>query len=146
MPNTDLLDSVLFRRYPTSVVSSIPVIEGQVIFEVAQDKNGKILYDHQGVRRTMGGNYLPLYTVSLPVSGWSATAPYTQTVNVAGVSKDDVTIPVLNQSGVTSEANQRNMMLAFSSIAYYDVEDGKIIATAPFTKPATDIKVNFIGQ
>lgn len=142
----ELKDSVLFRRYPTSVIPSVPIVDGQILFEVTQSRDGKIYYDYQGKRQVLGGSYLSTYTITLPTSGWSSTAPYTQTVTVAGVTQYDKAIPVLNQGSIANETAQRNAMMNFSYITYYDINDGNIKATAPFTKPNVDLKVDFIGQ
>jgi hypothetical protein len=137
---------VLIRRYPTNIIPSIPVIEGQMILELAQDNNGKIFLDSQGIRRVIGGSYLSTYEVTFPASGWSASAPFTQTVNVSGVTQYDTAVPTLNQGSATSEASQRNLQLNFNYILWYDINDNSITATAPFTKPTMDLKVNFVGQ
>lgn len=137
---------ISFRRTSSELVPNIPIIEGQVIFEVEQDENGRIFMDADGVRRTIGGNFLPSYDVTFPASGWSANAPYTQTVTVNGVRPSDTMIPTLNQGSATSEENQRNMQLNFNYILWYDSGLNQITATAPFTKPIMDMNVKFIGQ
>lgn len=127
-------------------ISSYPVVDGQLLFETDQGLNGKIFLDADGVRKQAGGNYMPLHSVTFLETGWSTIAPFTQTVTVAGITSDYRSIPTLNQSGVTNEAMQRNLQLNFNYIMYYDSNNGSITATAPFTKPNTDITVNFVGQ
>lgn len=137
---------ITIYQLPASQINLIPITDGNILFETDQGNDGKIYLDKDGNRIQIGGNYLPTYEVEFLASGWSATAPYTQTINVTSVTDDYISIPTLNQTDATNQSNQRQLQLNFSYITSYTSNNGSITATAKFTKPTTNLKVKFVGQ
>lgn len=140
------MSSPIFYKKTAAQIANIPVVDGQVLFETDQGENGKIFLDNGTTRLQIGGNFLPVYNVTFLSTGWSGSAPYTQTVNVSGMTEDFNFIPTLNQSAATSTASQRTLQLNFNYILYYDSNNGSVTATAPFVKPTVNLAVKFVGQ
>lgn len=83
--------------------------------------------------------------VTLTASGWSSTAPFTQTVDAAGIRSTDTPIPLLDTTTASTLANEKALKKNFGYLTYYDTEDGKITFTAKYTKPTVDINVVLKG-
>lgn len=67
------------------------------------------------------------YTATLTAEGWSASAPYTQTVAVAGILATDNPIVDIVLSGATETA--QNELEAWGNISRIQTQDGNILAT-----------------
>lgn len=89
----------------------------------------------------LGGNR----NVTFPVAGWTGTAaPYTQTVNVAGVTADDIP----GQGVVYPTGCTRAQQMAINkAVGYiYDLETGDGTVTLRCTKkPTVDITLGLKG-
>lgn len=103
----------------------------------------------QFMRNVKAGFQLVLYKersleASLPVSGWSSSAPYTQTISVPGVTENDIPTPgIIYPSGCTRE-QQKAINKAAGYI--YDIETGAGTVTVRCTvKPATAITLGLKG-
>lgn len=138
--------NIIMYRKTAAEIQNIPIVDGQLLFETDQGSNGKIFLDVGTNRLQIGGNFLPTYEAEFLSTGWSTSAPYTQTVSVAGITSDYTSIPTLNQNNATSQSDLNNMQLNFSYITSYTSNDGSITATAKFTKPTRDLTVDFVGQ
>lgn len=138
--------NIKFYRLPAADIQNIPIVDGNVLFETDQGLNGKIFLDVGTDRIQIGGNFLPTYNATFTSSDWSSTAPYTQTVDISGVTADYVSIPTLNQTSATSQSDMNNMQLNFSYITSYVSNNGSITATAKFTKPTRNLNISFVGQ
>ena len=138
--------NIIMYRKTAAEIQNIPIVDGQLLFETDQGSNGKIFLDVGTNRLQIGGNFLPTYEAVFLSTGWSASAPYTQTVSVSGITSDYTSIPTLNQNNATSQSDLNNMQLNFSYITSYTSNDGSITATAKFTKPTRDLTVDFVGQ
>lgn len=137
---------ITLYQLPASQVPSIAIQDGNILFETDQGNNGKIFLDVSGDRLQVGGNILPSYTVDFPSSGWSSTAPFTQTVTVTGMNSTDNSLPSLNVTSATSEANRRNMQIQYNYLWYFDIGNNQITATAKFTKPTMNLTIDFKGR
>jgi hypothetical protein len=122
------------------------VIDGQLLFETDQGNNGKLYLDNGTTRLTIGGNYMGKYEVTFPASGWTSTAPYTNTVSVSGVTSTMQPIPMVNFASATSQDNKNDIAQNAFYITSYTINNGSIIATATYTKPTIDLVVDFLGQ
>lgn len=80
-----------------------------------------------------------LYTATLPVSGWSSSAPYTQTVSVSGILSTDIPIADVVLDVVTSTA--MTQISAWMCVSNIETSDGSITATCFETKPEIDIPI-----
>lgn len=80
-----------------------------------------------------------LYTATLPVSGWSSSAPYTQTVSVSGILSTDTPIADVVLDVVTSTA--MTQISAWMCISSIETVDGSITATCFEDKPEIDIPI-----
>lgn len=85
--------------------------------------------------------------VSLPSSGWSGSAPYTQTVSVSGMTADWV--PGIPTVGFGSSVNI-SMLLAVTEalgcIKMITSADGTLTFTAPEDKPGVSLTLRVPGQ
>lgn len=84
-----------------------------------------------------------VYTVVFPMSGWSSEAPFTNAVNVDGVTAADIAIAdVVLQStdaeGMTAELE------AYSLIAKIETSAGMVTATASEEAPAIELTVQLM--
>ena len=77
-------------------------------------------------------------------SGWSGTAPYTQTVAAEGITGEDTPTPVFIDDG-TDKASSKAKKKAYGLISYFDSGDGTVTATCRYEKPATDFMVGLKG-
>lgn len=84
-------------------------------------------------------------TIVLPSSGWSASAPYTQTVQVPGVTEEDTPIIALHLPAGTNYEGEKAAKKAYSCISWVDTGSGTITATCLGKKPATDIQLMIKG-
>lgn len=105
----------------------------------------QMIEDLQGDGYLLMSDARKLPIVTLPAAGWSGSAPYTQTVNVAGMTADDTPIPLLDVSGSTNWANEKLLRKNYGYISYYDTAAGKITFTAKHIKPALDLKIGLKG-
>ena len=78
------------------------------------------------------------FTVSLPASGWSSTAPYTQTVNVPGMTSDMVPLVGIVQSVDADTAQDERD--DFGAIIRVDSGNGTFTATAS-SRPSKDLNL-----
>lgn len=142
---TDYQDAVFSgsRQYEiASVGDGKSTITDVTTYETVGDKFGaKDINDTNGAINRANGKK----TVTLTSTGWSASAPYTQSVAVPGMTAEDLPIPSLDVSGATSEANKRQLRKQYSWIDYYDTSDGSIQFTARFTKPTMNLTIDLKG-
>ena len=80
-----------------------------------------------------------LYTATLLSSGWSSSAPYTQTVSVSGILSTDTPIADVVLDVVTSTA--MSQISAWMCISKIETADGSITATCLENKPEIDIPI-----
>ena len=111
--------------------------QSQTIRQMIEDLKG------DGYLLMSDARKLPI--VTLPAAGWSGSAPYTQTVNVSGITADDTPVPLLDVSGATSWSNEKLLRKNYGYISYYDTAEGKITFTAKHMKPALDLKIGLKG-
>ena len=82
-------------------------------------------------------------TASLPVSGWSGeSAPYTQTVQVEGVTA--ATNALLDFEHAGDAATEKARAKAWGCIAFFAAGAGTVTATCLSGKPATDLTLRMI--
>ena len=82
-------------------------------------------------------------SAALPASGWSGeSAPYTQTVQVAGVTAD--TNALLDFAHAEDADTEKARARAWSRIAYFEEGAGTITATCLGSKPETDLTLRII--
>lgn len=80
-----------------------------------------------------------LYTATLLSSGWSSSAPYTQTVSVSGILSTDTPIADVVLDVVTSTA--MTQISAWMCVSKIETADGYITATCLENKPEIDIPI-----
>lgn len=83
--------------------------------------------------------------IVLPSSGWSASAPYTQTVQVSGVTAEDTPIISLYHPAGTTYEEEKAAKKAYSCISWVDTGPGTITATCLGKKPAAKIQLILKG-
>lgn len=82
-------------------------------------------------------------SAALPASGWSGeSAPYTQTVQVAGVTAD--TNALLDFAHAEDDAAEKTRAAAWACITCFTPGAGTITATCLGSKPTTDLTLRII--
>ena len=85
--------------------------------------------------------------VSLPASGWSGSAPYTQTVSVSGMTADWVPgVPSLAFYGTVDVTELITKTEALGCIKMITSADGTLTFTAPEDKPDRSINIRVPGM
>ena len=85
--------------------------------------------------------------VSLPASGWSGSAPYTQTVSVSGMTADWVPgVPSLALYGTVDVTELITKTEALGCIKMITSADGTLTFTAPEDKPDRSINIRVPGM
>lgn len=110
--------------------------------------NAAIATVSQGLKTAQGDiKNLKYVTVNLPASGWSGSAPYTQTVSVSGITADWVPgIPtaVLGSSVAVTELLAATE--ALGCIKMITSAAGTLTFTAPEDKPGVSLTLRVPGQ
>lgn len=86
-----------------------------------------------------------LLTITVPSSGWSATAPYTQTISNASINATDAPIVSLSIPTGTSSANAKLINKAYACVDSAVTNDGSITLYCYNKKPVTDFIINVKG-
>ena len=98
------------------------------------------------VLQTDVGN-LKCVTVNLPASGWSGSAPYTQTVSVSGMTADWVPgIPTVVLGSSVDVSTLLAATEALGCIKMITSADGTLTFTAPEDKPGVSLTLRVPGQ
>lgn len=84
-------------------------------------------------------------TASVPSSGWSSSAPYTQTIEVEGITEDDEPTISLYLAGSPSSANVKAMNKAYGMLDRAVTGDGTITLYCYNKKPATTYTIAIKG-
>ena len=130
------------------------VCSGSVVFESGNSLEaleadvGKLQTDVSKLQTDVGN--LKYVTVSLPASGWSGSAPYTQTVSVAGMTADWVPgvptyIPSFNSDG---SVDVSGTVLGLEKVAYIKIlvsGNGTLTAICPEDKPPWNMTLRVPG-
>lgn len=101
------------------------------------------------VLQTDVGN-LKCVTVNLPASGWSDSAPYTQTVSVSGMTADWVPggalcKPVVNGDGSLNVAESMAVLEQMSYVKFLETGNETVKAYCPYVKPTRNIQLRLPG-
>lgn len=102
--------------------------------------DGALKGNADGIIRAAG-----IRQVSLPASGWSATAPYTQVVSVPGVTAADAPIVGLSIAEGTTAANVKLQNKAWACVDRAVTGAGTITFYCYNKKPANDFAANVKG-
>lgn len=98
------------------------------------------------VLQTDVGN-LKCVTVNLPASGWSGSAPYTQTVSVSGMTADWVPgVPSLALYGTVDVTELITKTEALGCIKMITSAAGTLTFTAPEDKPSASLTLRVPGM
>lgn len=100
------------------------------------------LYDEYVTGINQANRYIE---INLPVSGWSASAPYIQTVSVSGMLASDRPIPGLVYPDNLTEALQAQVDKSANMITTIETLDGKVRVTCRFKKPITALRLGLKG-
>lgn len=115
--------------------------------QAVYDPNGEGL-NFTDLRMTMRQlSNLKYVLVSLPASGWSGSAPYTQTVSVSGMTADWVPgVPSLAFYGTVDVTELITKTEALGCIKMITSSDGTLTFTAPEDKPDRSINIRVPGM
>lgn len=83
--------------------------------------------------------------LSFPASGWSSTAPYTQTVNFPGIKTTDIPFYGLRLTGTLSNVTVEAQKLAWGYVDRIASGNGTVTACCYSKKPTTNIVVSAKG-
>ena len=78
------------------------------------------------------------FTVTLPLSGWNDSAPYTQTVDVPGIYSTNVPLYDVNLADVENRADTEEAFYCITSITAFN---GGITVVCDEDKPAVDVPI-----
>lgn len=90
-------------------------------------------------------SFFEKWEITLPLSGWSETAPYTQTIDVGGMKKDYSPIVSLNMANVGTESEKKQIQKSWNYVDLIMTGNGTIVATCNFNKPIIDIPIVIKG-
>ena len=82
-----------------------------------------------------------VYTATLSTS-WSGSGPYTQTVNISGITSDMV--PVVDVVLSSTSSTAKNQLAAWACVGKIVTNNGSITATCYDEKPATSIPIQLL--
>lgn len=136
------------------------IFEGNRKYQISEDTDGNVeildvtTYTQEGDRfgaadiNATNGQVNRLSAEPLVVtflsSGWSSSAPYTQTVAAEGLTADDTPTPMFVDDGTTKSASKAKQK-AYGYISYFESGDGTVTATCKYEKPTTDFMVGLKG-
>lgn len=83
-------------------------------------------------------------SVTFLSSGWSLSAPYTQTITAEGFIDTDKPIPIFVDDGA-SETDSKNKSKAYGCVTYFESGNGTVTATCKYKKPTSNFTVEFKG-
>lgn len=83
-------------------------------------------------------------TATFTASGWSSTAPYTQTVLLDGITSYDTPVPLFEDDG-SSESESKAKLKAYGYVSHFESGSGSVTATCKYKRPTTDFSVGFKG-
>ena len=83
------------------------------------------------------------FTATFKASGWSSSAPYTQTVSVKGIKAADNPIVDINMSSATD--NSSELLGAWMLVGRISTANGSVTAYCYEKKPEVDISINMMA-
>lgn len=83
--------------------------------------------------------------VSLPVSGWSGTAPYTQTISISGIKSSDNPIPGMLYPDNLTEDMKAQIDKSSNMITEIETLDGSLKVTCRFKRPTANLILSLKG-
>lgn len=83
------------------------------------------------------------YSATFTSSGWSSSAPFTQTVSVSGIKASDNPIVDINMSSATS-SNSSDLLEAWGLVGRVSTANGSVTAYCYDEKPTVNIPVNIM--
>lgn len=83
--------------------------------------------------------------VTIPASGWSSSAPYTQEISVSGITANDCPEVYLKYGSSVTADNAEAYTGAFGNIHKFETLAGKLKVTAFLEKPSVDVTVMLKG-
>ena len=83
--------------------------------------------------------------ITLPVSGWSSSAPYTQTVSLAGIKSTDNPIPLYRYPSNRTESNKNLIDRSTNMITSIKTNNDSVTVTCKFRKPVAEIIIGLKG-
>lgn len=92
-----------------------------------------------GIESEANKTVVALYNITLPSSGWTSSAPYTQTVSVQGILATDV--PVVDVVLSSTSSTAISQLEAWGYVSKIETADGSITATCFEELPAIDIPI-----
>ena len=151
----DVIDIVLYENRPW--ICKKPNTVGVEPSESNPDNWMKLIDVDITDADTLGGNGPEYYLskdelatvlstkqIVFQASGWSAEAPYTQTVDWPEITENDSPIPLFVDDG-TDESESSAKKKAFGFITYFDSANGSVTATCKYKRPEVDFTVGFKG-
>ena len=83
--------------------------------------------------------------ITLPLSGWSSSAPYTQTVSLAGIKSTDNPIPLDRYPSNLTESNKNLIDRSTNMITSIKTNNDSVTVTCKFRKPVAEIIIGLKG-
>lgn len=105
----------------------------------------QVLLDNDNHLKKVTDRAVHITSVTIPASGWSATAPYTQTVAVEGLTAGDNPLLVRAIPDGATPEQVKAYNKAFGMIDDGDTVDGQAVFKCYNKKPSIDITVGLKG-
>lgn len=141
---TDYQDAVWTgdRQYTISGTGTNQTITDTTTYEPAGDQIGAEEMNNIGAELNKIAN---IVSVPLPAENWSNSAPYSQTVSVAGMLATDNPIVSLNIISTDTTADIKGMRKTFALIDYAQTAAGQITFYCKTKKPTDDCRLALKG-
>jgi hypothetical protein len=86
-----------------------------------------------------------LITISVPTSGWSSSAPYTQTIVSEDTNATDNPIVAPHISASNTSAEEKEIKKMFSYLSIVETNNGSVTLTCKGTKPTSTFSIDLKG-
>ena len=98
-----------------------------------------------GIGQAIDTNIKQVKVVSVPASGWSASAPYMQTLVVNGMTAGDSPVISPHIDATATAAQEKTIKKCFSCLSAAETQTGAIQLTCIGKKPEADFSINIKG-
>lgn len=83
---------------------------------------------------------------TLTTGGWSSNAPYTQTVNVSGITSSDTPIPLIEYPDNVTADQKNQIDKSTNMITSITTNNGSVTVVCKFKKPTINLTIALKGE
>ena len=129
---------------PITMTNKVLMANGQPLDENLSALSNTIASNKSDADKKIA-KLLSTKNVTIPTSGWSSSAPYTQDVAVNGITASDMPEVYLYYPDSINASNAEAYVEAYGYINKVVTGAGKITVTAFYEKPSVDVTVMLKG-